>query len=278
VDRRASDTSVRGRLVAVATQYVRWEWASRDGREGRRSLYWTRVTFRDRLLATIRAARPVLEIPDVLIVGSEVPNLLEADAASTLVISQDLDVGVPVHRHADVKARLDALHDFEPSGDEPSVWTPRAPAILELNFLGIDSAQDPAEAYVLEDDRLPLLVFGALGLVSAGAELDIAGTRLTLPRPAGLLLEKLVTDRTGEKGERDLLVALGVLMSATSADLDELEALYLGLRPELRHVVRSNLTILSLLAPRPGMPDPEPRRADVAALSRRLEAAAAEGL
>jgi hypothetical protein len=51
-----------------------------------RFLYWTRVIFRDRLFATIRAARPVLEVPDVLIVGSEVPNLLEPDAASTLVV------------------------------------------------------------------------------------------------------------------------------------------------------------------------------------------------
>lgn len=55
-------------------------------------------------------------------------------------------------------------------------------------------------------------------------------------------------------------------------DLEELEAAYRRLRPELRHAVRSNLTILSLLAPRSGMPDPQPRRAEVAALLRRLEA------
>jgi len=72
-------------------------------------------------------------------------------------------------------------------------------------------AQDPAEAYVYEDDRLPLLVFGALSLVSRGAEIEIEGTRLALPRP--------------------------------------------------------------LLASRPGMPDPGPRRADVADLLRRLTAA-----
>jgi len=152
------------------------------------------------------------------------------------------------------------------------VWTPRAPELLELNFVGMDPAQDPAEAYVFEDDRLPLLVFGALSLVSRGAEIEIAGTRLALPRPAGLLLEKLVTDRTGEKGERDLLVALGVLATSGPEDLDELETLYRRLRPELRHAVRSNLTILSLLAPRPGMPDPQQRRADVAGLLRRFEA------
>jgi hypothetical protein len=230
------------------------------------------VTFRDRLFATFRAARPALESPGVIVVGSEVPNLLQDGAAATLVVSQDLDLGVPVDRHAALKERLGDLSEFEPSPDEPSVWTPRAEGLLELNFVGMDPAQDPAEAYVFEDDRLPLLVFGALSLVSRGAEVEIGGTLLALPRPAGLLLEKLVTDRTGEKGERDLLVALGVLATSTAEDLDELARLYHRLRPELRHAVRSNLTILSLLAPRHGMPDPRPRRADVATLLRRLEA------
>jgi len=50
------------------------------------------VTFRDRLIATIRAARPALESPGVMVVGSEVPNLSETGAASTLVVSQDLDI------------------------------------------------------------------------------------------------------------------------------------------------------------------------------------------
>ncbi len=234
------------------------------------------MTFRDRLIATIRAARPALESPGVLVVGSEVPNLLERDAAATLVVSQDLDIGVPVDRHAALKERLGDLHEFEPSTDEPSVWTPRSPELLELNFIGMDPSQDPAEAYVLADDRLPLLVFGALSLVSRGAEIEIGGTRLALPRPAGLLLEKLVTDRTGEKGERDLLVALGVLVASAREDLDELDTLYGRLRPELRHAVRSNLTILSLLAPRSGMPDPQPRRAEVVALLRRFEASDTE--
>jgi hypothetical protein len=230
------------------------------------------MTFRERLVATITAARPVLEEPDVLVVGSEVPNLLEPGTAATLVVSQDLDVGVPISRHAAVKRRLaELLVAFTPSTEEPSVWTPRSPELLEVNFVGIDSSRDPAEAYVFEDDQLPLLVFGALSLVSAGVEIEVGGTRVRLPRPAGLLLEKLVTDRTGEKGERDLLVALGLLMTAGPADLEEFDGAYLRLRSELRHAVRSNLTILSLLDPRPGMPDPTPRRASVAAALRRLE-------
>lgn len=230
------------------------------------------MTFRDRLFATIRAARPVLEHPDVLVVGSEVPNLLEPGAAATLVVSRDLDIAVPVGSHAAVKQRLPKLLvDFQPSSDEPSVWTPRSPDLLEVNFVGMDPSRDPAEAYVFEDDQFPLLVFGALSLVAPGAEIDVSGTRVRVPRPAGLLLEKLITDRTGEKGERDLLVALGLLMTASPADLDELERAYRTLRPELRHVVRSNLTLLSLIGPRTGMPDPRPRREAVAGLLRRLE-------
>jgi hypothetical protein len=231
------------------------------------------MTFRDRLIATIQAALPVLEDPGVLVVGSEVPNLLEPGAAATLVVSQDLDIGVPVDCHAAVKRRLPGLLlHFQPSPDEPSVWTPRSSGLLEVNFVGIDPRQDPADAYVLEDDQLPLLVFGALSLVEPGAEIDIAGTRIRVPRPAGLLLEKLVTDRTGVKGDRDLLVALGLLMTAGPADLDELDGAYRRLRPDLRHTVRSNLTLLSLLEAMTGMPDPRPRRAAVAALLRRLEA------
>jgi hypothetical protein len=160
---------------------------------------------------------------------------------------------------------------FTPSPDEPSVWTPHSPALLEVNFVGIDPARDPADAYVYEDDQLPLLVFGALSLVTPGVELELAGVRVRVPRPAGLLLEKLITDRTGEKGERDLLVALGLLMTAGSGDLDELDTAYALLRPELRHAVRSGLTVLSLLEPRGGMPDPRLQRATVAATLRRLE-------
>ena len=57
-------------------------------------------------------------------------------------------------------------------------------------------------------------------------------------------------------------------MTAGPADLDELDGAYRRLRPEHRHAVRSNLTLLSLIEARTGMPDPRPRRADVAALLR----------
>jgi hypothetical protein len=213
----------------------------------------------------------VLEEPGVLIVGSEVPNLLQPGAASTLVVSQDVDIGVTVACHAAVKRRVGALSGFRPSPEEPSVLVPEADDLLEVNFVGMDPAQDPGDAYVLEDPEFPLMVFGPLSLVQAGGVMEIEGARLPLPRPAGLILEKLVTDRTGEKGDRDLLVALGLLMTASPDDLRELDVTYRGLRAELRHVVRSSLTLLSLTAPRPGMPDPRGERARVAELLRRLE-------
>jgi hypothetical protein len=230
------------------------------------------MAFRDRLFATLRAVRRVLEEPGVLIVGSEVPNLLQPGAASTLVVSQDVDIGITVACHAAVKRRVAVLSGFRPSAEEPSVLAPETDDLLEVNFVGMDPAQDPSDTYILEDPHLPLMVFGPLSLVKAGPVMEIDGARLPLPRPAGLILEKLVTDRTGEKGDRDLLVALGLLMTASPDDLRELDAAYRGLRPELRHVARSSLTLLSLMARRPGMPDPRGERARVAELLRRLEA------
>jgi hypothetical protein len=230
------------------------------------------VGFRERLFATLRASRPLLEEPGVLIVGSEVPNLLQPGAASTLVVSQDVDIGVFVDHHAAVKRRVRALSAFRPSQEEPSVLVPDSADLLEVNFVGMDPARDPSDTYVLEDPQLPLIVFGPLSLVKAGRPVEIEDIRLPLPRPAGLILEKLVTDRTGEKGDRDLLVALGLLITASADDLVEVETTYRALAPELRHAARSNLTILSLMAPRPGMPDPRGERARVAHLLQRLEA------
>ena len=58
---------------------------------------------------------------------------------------------------------------------------------------------------------------------------------------------------------------------AAAGDVDELDAAYRTLPAEISHAVRSNLTLLSLLEPRAGMPDPRPWRADIATLLRRLE-------
>jgi hypothetical protein len=230
------------------------------------------VSFRERLLGTLRAIRPVLEEPGVMVVGSEVPNLLQPGAASTLVVSQNVDLAVPVERVREVKNRLAELRGFHPSPDEPSVWLPDTPDLLEVNFLGLDrSTRDTSDTYVLEDPELPLMVFGLLSLLQPGPPVELEGLTIPVPRPAGLLLEKLATERSGEKGDRDLLVALGLLLVAGPVDLDDLEAVYRSLPTDLRRTVQSNLMVLSLLEARLGMPDPEPHRRAVAALLRRLE-------
>jgi hypothetical protein len=208
-----------------------------------------------------------------MVVGSEVPNLLQREASATLVVSQDVDVAVPVERVTEVKKRVRELRGFRPSPDEPSVWLPESSSLLEINFLGLDRAtRDSSDTYVLEDPDLPLMVFGLLSLLRPGPPVVVEGLVVPVPRPAGLLLEKLATERSGEKGDRDLLVALALLLVASPADLDELESSYRALASELRRTVRSNLAVLSLLEALPGMPDPGPHREAVAALRRRLEA------
>ena len=69
------------------------------------------VTFRDRLIATISAARPVLESPGVLVVGSEVPNLFEAGAA---LLSSRSGMPDPEPHRPDVAALLRRLEAFDP--------------------------------------------------------------------------------------------------------------------------------------------------------------------
>lgn len=234
--------------------------------------YTGRVTFRDRLLGTLREVRSILEQPGVLIVGSEVPNLLQPDAASTLVVSQDVDIGIPVAHVGAIKTLLRGLRSFVPSRDEPSVYVPAAPAFIEINFLGLDSRlRDPSETYVLEDPELPLMVFGPLGLLRTGPVVEIEGLRIPLPRLADLAVEKLLTDRSGEKGARDLLVVAGLLMAAEPPDLDEMVEVSRRLSAESRYAVRSALTMLSLMERHPGMPDPTAVRDRVRRLLVRME-------
>lgn len=233
------------------------------------------MAFRDQLLATLRAVEPVLDVPGVLVAGSEVPNLLELDAASTMVVSQDVDLAIPVGTFDEVKARLSQITRLAPSPEEPSVWVPRPGErdLIEVNFIGVDpNILDPIDTYERPDDRLPLMVFGPLSLLAPGAPIQIDGLRIPVPRPAGLFVEKLVTDRTGDKGDRDLLVAVGLLILMNDADHTEAERIYERLPPELRHTIRTNLSILALLDARPAMPDPRPQRAAVARLLARLEA------
>ncbi|MEO8182848.1 MAG: hypothetical protein ABI895_28785 [Deltaproteobacteria bacterium] len=229
------------------------------------------MEFRTRLLETLRAVRSVLNERGVLVGGSEVPNLLEIDVRCSLVVSEDVDIVVPVDSHEGVKQALQSVVGFQQAPEEPSVWLPQRPELIEVNFIGMDSGPRAGETYVLEDAALPLLVFGNLCLLRPGRPVHVEDLVIPVPRPAGLLAEKLLTDRSGEKGDRDLLVVMGLLLVSEPADIDELETLYRSLPPEQRYSIRSNLGILSLLEPRNQMPDPVPHRARLAQLMARLE-------
>ena len=183
-----------------------------------------------------------------------------------------MDIGIPLEVHDRVKKALARIPGFRSSSEEPSVWMPESPKWLEVNFMGIDaSILDAADSRVFEDPDLPLMVFGPLSLLRPGKPVMVEGMAVPVPFLAGLLLEKLVTERSGVKGDRDLLVALGLLLLSRDDDLEEAAVLFRTLPPELRYAVRSNLTVLSLMEPVPGMPDPRPHRRLVAALLRRLE-------
>lgn len=236
------------------------------------------MTFRDRLLGTLRLLQPVLDEPGVLVVGSEVPNLLQPEAAATLVVSQDVDLAIPIDRVDRIKGRLRELEGLVRSVEEPSIFVPTSPGLVEVNFLGLDTAiRDASETYLLEDPELPLMVFGPLGLLRPGPVIDVEGLRIPLPRTADLMIEKLVTDRTGEKGARDLLVVAGLLVTAGPADLDEMVTRVSSLPAESQHAVRSGLTLLSLIEPREEMPDPSPFRAQIAHLLARIEGSTRDG-
>ncbi len=230
------------------------------------------MSFRDRLLGSLRAMQPILEVSGVMVAGSQVPNLLERDAASTLVVSQDVDLVIPVSKHDEVKAALDRVHGFSPAPDEPSVWLPDDPRTLEVNFIGLDpSLTQAADTYVLDDERLPLMVFGLLSHLREGAEIEVDNVRIPIPRPAGLMIEKLLTERGGLKGERDRLVAAGLLQVCDSEDVREVIEIFRGLPAEQKESVLANLTILSLMKPMEGMPDPERNRDVIAALVLELQ-------
>lgn len=233
------------------------------------------MDFRDRLLGTLRQMQPVLDVEGVMVGGSQVPNLLEPEAAATLVVSQDVDIVIPVARLGEVKAALGSVEGYSPAPGEPSVWTPDDSEGLEVNFIGLDPAlREMPESYELEDDRLPMLVFGLLSLLEEGPRIEVGDLRVRVPRPAGLLLEKLLTERSGLKGERDLLVALGLLMVSDDADLQEAAEIFGELTSEQRATVVGGLTVLSLMKPIPEMPDPSAAREHVVRFIERLEAAA----
>ncbi len=208
-----------------------------------------------------------------MVVGSQVPNLLQPHAAATLVVSRDVDLAVPLAVRHQVVARLGTLSHHSRSAQEPSVWVSQEEELLEVNFVGLDPAiRTAGETYVAADPQLPLLVFGPLSLLRSGGLVEVEDVRVPVPHPAGLLAEKLLTDRSGVKGERDKLVALALLLIMDERSVEEFIDLYSSLDGQARHEIRGNLAELSLLPALPGMPDPQPHRASLARLLLLLEA------
>ena len=72
------------------------------------------------------------------------------------------------------------------------------------------------------------------------------------------------------KGERDLLVALGLLMHCGESDVAEVTELFQQLPGDARATLFANLAVLSLMRPLPAMPDPVRGRDLVEALLARL--------
>jgi hypothetical protein len=64
---------------------------------------------------------------------------------------------------------------------------------------------------------------------------------------------------------------MGLVLVVRERDLDDVVAQYRLLPEDLRHDVRSNLAILSLMDPHAGMPDPRPHRDRLAEMLARLE-------
>ncbi len=220
------------------------------------------------LLETVKAARSLIEIPDVLVVGSQVPNLMQPTGSDLLVVSRDLDLAVTRQAIPDVKACLPTLTHFAPSSSEPAVLLPKSGNLLEVNLLGLD--RDCERSYIREDPDLPLVFFGSLSLLKTGPRLVIAGVTVQLPECASLLLEKLATERSGRKGDRDLLVAAGLLGLMRQPEIDRFELLATCADEELRYHIVSNLAILSMLPDVEGMPSAAARRQEISDLVRRL--------
>jgi hypothetical protein len=72
-----------------------------------------------------------------MVAGSQVPNLLQPGAASTLDVSPAVDLVIPISAHQHVRESLANVTGYRASPDEPSVWLPDDPNRLEINFIAM---------------------------------------------------------------------------------------------------------------------------------------------
>jgi hypothetical protein len=111
------------------------------------SLHWALMAFRSRLLATLRAIRPVLEVEGVMVVGSELPNLLEPGAASTLVVSQDVDVAIPLTAHEATKGPCAASPHRAATPSSPTCPFSRSSRRYSAGRIRVRSGRWPLRSY-----------------------------------------------------------------------------------------------------------------------------------
>ena len=156
--------------------------------------------------------------------------------------------------------------------DEPSVWTPRAPALLELNFVGTHPALDlGAGLCLLRRPASPARLWSLVARVKgrrARSRRDSAGSAATLRAAA-----REAGDRSHRrKGRAAPAVAVGSWPRRPRGSR-QLAGLYRRLWPEC--ATRFDPTYEPAASRLPAEnADPHPRRAEVGALLRRLEAAA----
>ncbi len=131
------------------------------------------MRFRDKLEATLRAVAPLFEVPGVIVGGSEVPNLLQPGAASTLAVSQAAKTALEERVRA-VRARAEVRRwEYRQRNTSHGVWH-RVRRFLTF----------AAEVWVVSDEATANLVAEGYAPDPAGPELEPVTTLLCVPRAA----------------------------------------------------------------------------------------------
>ncbi|MEW5692344.1 MAG: hypothetical protein AB1765_03500 [Candidatus Hydrogenedentota bacterium] len=205
------------------------------------------ISFRTKLLNTLKILKDIL--PHTIIIGSEVPNLIRINKKVDLFVSEDIDVGIPVLKFKIIKSGIKRLlKKYYVSRDEPSILCPKTNELLEINFLGIDkNLDDLDDVYIFRDGLVSFIVFGTLSLIK-GKKVSINGMKVILAEPASLLVEKLLTERSHIKGERDIIVA-GLLLEVIDIkkEMKHILAMINALNKDKRYLIQDNLSTLILI-------------------------------
>ncbi|MBE7439598.1 MAG: hypothetical protein HS115_14165 [Spirochaetales bacterium] len=203
---------------------------------------------------TLRDLRPVAD--QVIVIGSEVPNLSRIHSGADLFVSQDIDLAVPIENLERTDEQIPMLFEhYRQSSDEPSILLPRDDARLEINFLGVDfRSQDLDDISLHRGRHISFLAFGTLTLIKP-VDLTIEKHRFRVAEHRSLFLEKILTERSSIKGERDLYVAALVFKEIQSPqEIIHMREDILALDSERKFFASDNLASLILMIEK-GHPD-----------------------